>query len=469
VSSNAYQPILSIDFGTSYSAAYLILPGGTPVPVREPFNDKAVWPSAVLATGGDALQVGWRALDGWRDAEEGTFCAEFKRDLGMDKPIPLGNRDRRPSELMRVMFAEIVTAARNQLTTMPGAARGARLGRTVLTIPVHYSHRGKDGRKLRELMLATAEGLGLGPVELLYEPVAATWSARSQLDGGLSPLVLVYDFGGGTFDAALVQMGADHRPDMDSEIVGGKDIDAALAKVLRSRMSGGPTGSYRADVLCHVEAERLKRQLSAAVSASPQIPGLAEVTTTELEDLAREHVGRTVACCRRLLQNSGKKPSDLSAILLVGGASRMPLVKTMLRDGLPGAEQVRFVTPADPGADLAVAFGAAVWAAADVNAIRDISPMRRGAGGSVLRWDLGGLDYAGREKPRLMRWHQEPGHQYGPDAPLARIRVRGGALWDLLARDRGTLGPVLTDPPDTDEGKELGTPIESPWLATTEG
>ena len=282
----------------------------------------------------------------------------------------------------------------------------------------------------------------------------------------------MYDFGGGTFDAALVQMGADHKPDMDSEIVGGKDIDAALAKLLRERMTGGATDSYRAEVLCRVEAESLKRQLSNVESAPPKIPnaGPAEVTKAELENLARPHVGRTIACCRRLLESSGKKPSNLSAILLVGGASRMPLVKAMLHDGLLGGEQVPFVTPADPGADLAVAFGAAVWAAAEVNAIPDLSPVRRGAGGSVLRWDLGRLDQPDRDRPRLMRWHQQSGHQYGPDAALARTRLADGTLWDLVARDSGTLGTVLIDPPDTDEGKELGTPIESPWLGpTTEG
>jgi molecular chaperone DnaK (HSP70) len=308
-------------------------------------------------------------------------------------------------------------------------------------------------------------------VELLYEPVAATWSARSQLDRRTNPLVLVCDFGGGTFDAALVQMGADHKPDMDSEIVGGKDIDAALATLLRDRMSGSPTDSHRADVLRQIEAEALKRQLSDrnVESAPLKIPnaGLAEVTRSELENLARPYVARTIACCRRLLEKSGKKPSDLSKILLVGGASRMPLVKTMLNEGLLGGAQVAFVEPPDP--DLAVAFGAAVWAAAEANAIPDLLPIRRGTGGSVLRWDLGRLDQPDRDRPRLMRWHQQSGHQYGPDAALARIRLPDDTLWDLLARDRGTLGTVLTDPPDTDEGKELGTPIESPWLATTEG
>jgi len=481
------EPILAIDFGTSSSVAYLVPPGGEPEEVREPPSQRTfLWPSAVLAAGGTLLvgsEAEARKLDDAQHAR--AYRNEFKRDLGSPDPVWPG-QSHQPRDLVRALIGKMARAAREQLARATGDAPGITLGRTVLTIPPSYEPAGT----LRELMLSAAEDEGLGPVELLPEPVAAAWGIRAQLTRTRSQLVLVYDFGGGTFDTALIEVGPGSEWQvlgMASQNTGGKDIDADLVGLMRSRNADwlarrlretapheAEDARRRFEVASSAEAERLKRQLTDVKSAPGQILDAPSVSVTveELEELARRHVGATIQCCRGLLADTGKTVADLDAILLVGGATKMPLVRRMLREelakDLPHGRQVPLGEglPLDP--DLAVALGAARWAI--VNEICSLRPAEYRPGRSVLRWDLDHPERPGYTEPRLMRWLVEPGQPYqAGTTPLARIRYANGTLWDLTASEPGRFGGPLADPPDTPGAAETGEPITSrQWIATTD-
>lgn len=480
---NRKEPILVIDFGTSYSTAYLIVPGRDPVQVVEPGHG-ARWASAVLADRG-ALVVGNAAKERKPDVPDNAFRSEFKRDLGPGAaPILLGDTPYRPEQLMLETVRAIAAAARRQLAEL---IPEAELGRTVLTVPAFYAR----NRPLRELMFSVLEDAVPGPVQLLPEPVAAAWGLR--LDPSQRNLLLVYDFGGGTFDAALVEIGPGDDSDvlgLDSELVGGKDIDVDLARLLRgqaghwldtqlSQVSGqqAETRRYRFEAATSAAAEELKVRLSRSESgtAPAKIPGYPEqvwVTREQLNDLARPHIEATIACYRRLLAAQHKTPADLSAVLLVGGTTLMPLVPAMLKADLlpeiPPQRQEQFPI-GDLGLkpDVAVAFGAARWAIK--HTIEEVRPQAPRPGGSVLRWRLDDPAARGSAAARLMGWQAEPGRHYKPGDTLARVRYADGTLWDLTASEPGVLGAVLADPPETVEGDENGLPIEScQWIATAE-
>jgi molecular chaperone DnaK (HSP70) len=481
------EPVLAIDFGYSKSAAYLVVPGDAARVVRDPAGDSSLWPSSVLAANGGLL-VGGKAERGKLGADPGTYRNEFKRDLGSLTPFLLGGRPCLPQDLARAMIRAIASAATSQLSSAVG--RSSTLGRTVLTMPASYQWH----KPLRDLMITIAEDAGLGPVELFYEPVAAAWNVRAEIAGQGGRLVLVYDYGGGTFDAALVNV----HPSADwpgqvlgvrSLLEGGKDIDADLERLLRDKLLRDESGKAwlasaagereRFERRARAMAGWMKEQLTNVSSYEDQVfpnAPVLKVWREELEEVARPHVAKTIACCRQLLAEQGITAAELDAIVLVGGVSRMPLVTAMLTAEfsaqMPAGKPVPLKTDVDR--DLAVAAGAAVWATEyEIPLLAAASPEASPLVGSVLRWDL---DHGGRPgfaEARLMRWHvdtdPERHEEYQAGQPLARIRYANGTLWDLVADEAGRFSQALAEPPETAQAAENGYRITSrQWMASTE-
>jgi molecular chaperone DnaK len=489
------EPILAIDFGTRYSTAYLVPPhSGDLVSVSEPYRGDR-WPSAVLAGGGDGrLQVGSPAYEQRKDAAENCFASEFKRDLGLPDPIVAGYTR---ADLLRHLFEAMAARARSELDRYwPG--QRVQLGRTVLTVPASYRDPVSYGPPwtLRGLMVSAAEAAGLGPVELLPEPVAAAWGLRHRFSPESCYRVLIYDFGGGTFDTALIQIGPGdewHELGTGSELVGGMDIDRTLANLLKQKSSQwvtdiirpGSTGDserrYKVDVAAQAEAENQKIQLATTEQAQTLAQLLdgprVSLTLAELNEAAEPYIRETITCYRRMLARAEEKyditeVEDLNAVLLVGGTTKLPLVRKLveadLRAGIPagtGPEIGNFGLDVDR----AVAHGAAMWACDPGNEIELLKPLANRPGRSMLRWQFAERAQADGRSPSLMRWHTGPGQPYGPLTPLARIRYPDGSLWDLAAREAGSLSQLLTEPDETAEAADNGVPVKSrQWLATAE-
>jgi molecular chaperone DnaK (HSP70) len=501
------EPILAIDFGTSYSAACLALPDGDLVEVPDPLSNGTRWPSIVCVTPG-GIVVGDAAARMRRAAANETFFAEFKRDL--TDPRPAGAGEYPPARLVAEMIGAIADAARAllaKLRTQRPSLRDAELGRTVLTVPVSYPGQVTyNPRRLtaRGLMVAAAEKAGLGPVELLHEPVAAAWGLYGLVPSGQRRLVLVYDFGGGTFDSALVELGCGEGRALgrDAERTGGLDIDEDIVRLFDERTAQWQAtraqGPGQAALSRHVlkgAAERAKRQLSQTTGATPiVVPDAPEVRLSgqDLAACARDHVAKTIACYRNLLAAADPPctVSELNMILLVGGTTRMPAVRRQLvaalREDLelpPGAEVSDHSFGFNPefsvtlgdlqvgsfglNPDLAVVRGAARWAVE--HPIESIESLAHRPGQSALRWDLGDAGGPQGDRARLMHWHAGRDDDYRAGTPLARVRSHDGTLLDLVARGPGVLGQRLLAPQDDNEGVEAGVGIESwQWIATTE-
>ena len=441
------DPILVVDFGTTSSSASLVTDGG-PQPVKEPGSGSYSWPSSVCLDG-ERLLVG-TAAERRKRSDPSLYRAEFKRDLGQDAPILLGERSFTAGELVAAAIRALAVQAR---TLIPEPVE-----RLLLTVPASY----RPGDPRWEAMIAAGEAAGFAEVELLTEPVAAALAPTGS--GAFAPgdLVLVHDFGGGTFDAALVRFTRD-SPGFDVlghaalDDCGGRDIDALLTGRVRTTadaeltdlLATGGLPGMRMNLALGDLVRGLKHQLTDTDWTEDFLTPLAPpyaLDRAALEELVRPVLDRTLACCRDLLQRCEVTADQVTAVLLSGGASRMPVVAATVEKslGLP----IRAAL--DP--DLAVVQGAAAHAAH--RPTRVLPPDAPPSGEVPLRWKIPG------GTAKLLRWLIRPGENYAADAPLAVVRAADSALWHLHAPAKaGMLGHVHAAPGDR--------VTEHDWLATS--
>ncbi|MDT3397742.1 Hsp70 family protein, partial [Streptomyces sp. B1866] len=356
--------VLAVDFGTSTTCAVLVRADGRDRLVKDPLSGSWRWPSAVFLDG-DRLLFG-AAAHARRQRDPARYLREFKRLLGAEEPVRLGPAAFSCTALVARLLAELRRTAEAALPA------GERVTRAVATVPAGYQ---PDDPRWTAMLDACADA-GFADVELLPEPVAAALGADAAPPPGTPATVLVYDFGGGTFDAALLRYGGGPGPGGGPEVLGhaaldtcgGRDIDGALTRWLRETrgawldpLLAAPDGAGLGHTLALGDfARRLKHQLSGVTEVEDRfLPGLpaVRVTREDLERLAGDALARTVDCCRDLLRRCGVGPGEVGRVLMAGGSCRMPAVRAALAGLLR-----RPVTPLDDP-DLAVALGAARWAA----------------------------------------------------------------------------------------------------------
>jgi len=332
--------IASIDIGTSYSSICILGPDGRAQPVdigtgTSMFGSKYSLPSAVFVEDGGNVLVGQAAMNSRRIKPQ-NFRMEFKRNLGEDIPILLGSRSFKPEELYTELFRHMKSRAEDV---------GGQIEKTYLTYPASY------GKRRREKLLSAASAAGLFEIELVDEPTAAAmcYCAEGYVKDGQT--LLIYDFGGGTFDVSLTryQDGAFQllSEPMGLERCGGMDIDYLIAQDMKAVIDKEVPGAWEElekspnrfmRFTSHINelAVRAKHHLSDANRFEEYIEiGMDDVpyelTVERLNEMIAPLVGQTLPLCRRALEESGISPSELSAVLLVGGTSRIPLVREMVR------------------------------------------------------------------------------------------------------------------------------------------
>ncbi len=219
------EPVLAIDFGTSTTSAALVVDGTIRL-IKEPTTGTWSWPSSVYLDG-EALLVGTPA-ERLKRADPACYGSEFKRELGQDAAITLGEWSFSPQELATAVLSALRSEAERQ--------SGVEISRAVLTVPAEYG--ASDVR--RRLMLEAADAAGFAAAELIAEPVAATYAPMTGTSFQPGSLLLVYDLGGGTFDATLVRVGERSHEVLahaTAEEPAGRGIDALL--FARVQATGG--------------------------------------------------------------------------------------------------------------------------------------------------------------------------------------------------------------------------------------
>jgi len=357
---SAKQPPVGIDLGTTLSVIAYLDPTGRPTSIANNMGD-LLTPSAVYVDD-DAVIVGKEAVKSSSLAPD-RFADCFKRDLGA--PFcqrKLHGRDVPPEVLGALVLRQLKRDAERRISGV---------NKVVITVPAFF-----DERRRR----ATQEAgrlAGLDVLDIINEPTAAAL-AYGYCQGFFNPLqgdagakqqrVLVYDLGGGTFDVTILEIdGARFRAvATDGDVwLGGKDCDQRLVDHLANQFVATHGIDPRSDpqdaAQLWLDAQEAKHALSersktTVVCFHAGIRMRIEVTRTQFEDLIRDLVERTETTTSLVVSQAGLTWEQIDRVLLIGGSSRIPLVRQMLRR-VTGKEPDCSQSP-----DEAVAHGAALYA-----------------------------------------------------------------------------------------------------------
>jgi molecular chaperone DnaK len=375
----AKGPIIGIDLGTTNSCAAVVR-DGKPfiIPSREGYN---TIPSVVAISDKGKLMVGHPAkgqllinprstvygakrLIGRQFSSPvvsemiGRFSYEIVAGPRGEAAVRLGNQVFSLQKISSLVLAEVKDLAQQWL--------GTEVSRAVVTVPAYYN----DNQ--RQAVRAAGALAGLEVERILNEPTAAAIAFAHGRT--LEQRVMVYDLGGGTFDTSVLQLRGNVYEVISTggdTFLGGVDFDKALVGDLLARFQKKHGVEFPGDRVAYQRvvdaAERAKIALSERLTAQASVPFVAlvgdkaydldaTVSRAELEQLTVGLIDRSLAVCQQVLAGCGLKPADIGDILIVGGQSRMPLVRAKLREFF-GKEPSKAVH-----ADEAVALGAAVLA-----------------------------------------------------------------------------------------------------------
>ncbi len=382
--------ILGIDLGTTNSAM-AIMEGGEPR-VLENSEGQRTTPSIVaIAKNGERL-VGTLAKRQAVTNPKNTIYG-IKRFMGHsykddaiqadEKIVPysilagkdggvevtLGDKNYRPEEVSAMILGKLKADAEAKL--------GEKITEAVITVPAYFDDTQRAATK------AAGEVAGLNVRRIINEPTAAAlaYGFNKKKD----EKIVVFDFGGGTFDVSVLEVGDDvvevKSTDGDSHM-GGRDIDQKIVRYLADEfkkesgldISKDPLALQRLDEA----AEKAKHELSSSAETEINIPFvtvdaggnaqhlLVKLTRANLESLADEFITRSIDITKRALEASGMKAGDINEIILVGGQTRMPKIQDEVKK-LFGKDPNLTVNP-----DEVVAIGAAIQAGILQGDVKDI-------------------------------------------------------------------------------------------------
>jgi molecular chaperone DnaK len=388
--------IVGIDLGTTNSEVAAFAAGK--VQVLDSGQSKLL-PSVVGLSPSGELLVGEAARNQLVLYPERTVRS-IKRKMGSSETVSLGERQFRPPEISALILRELATWA--------GRALQQTVEKAVITVPAYFS----DAQ--RQATREAAQLAGLEAVRILNEPTAASLAYGE----GSRHNAMVYDLGGGTFDVSIVALEGDITEVLASHgnnQLGGDDFNDLLAEHLLATFQHNYGIDLRRDhpvarARVWWAAEEAKRRLSFEPETTVREEALVildgkplhlelEITREGYESMIRPLLEQTLESVSKALADARKGPSDLDAILLVGGSTRTPLIAEMLKErtGITPREEIH--------PDLCVALGAGVLASRlgghDVERVLvDVSPYSFGV--SYLG-ERGGVPYPHCYKPILRR------------------------------------------------------------------
>ena len=375
----AVGKIIGIDLGTTNSLV-AIVESGIPLVLADG-QGRRLTPSVVRVSADGEPVVGWEAKRG-RVAHPETTVTSIKRFMGrrgdeVDSTaaatvyairaegsgpvaVPLHGRDWSPEELSAEILKALRTIAAEGMIDRPEAA--------VITVPAYFNDAQRNATR------NAGELAGLRVERIINEPTAAA------LAYGLGSLkekskVAVYDFGGGTFDLSILELNEgvfQVLATCGNTQLGGDDIDRVMIEHLAEKIgqAGGPSAATDPAIWARLAeaAEEAKARLSTENEIAIALPFLAPefsfeytLTREQLECLAKPIVVRTREYCLKALADAGLAIGDLDQVILVGGQTRMPLVREFASEvfgcGDSGPELNTSQNPDD-----AIAMGAAIQA-----------------------------------------------------------------------------------------------------------
>lgn len=301
-----------------------------------------------------------------KDKQNVSFEVE-KADNGGVK-VKMGDKSYSPEEVSAMIIQKLKNDAEARL--------GEKITEAVITVPAYFNDAQRQATK------DAGKIAGLDVKRIINEPTAAALAYG--FNKKKNEKIVVYDFGGGTFDISVLEVGDDvvevKSTDGDSHL-GGRDIDQKILNWLAEEFKKQTGIDVRKDALAlqrlDEAAEKAKIELSTAVETEINIPFISsgpegpqhlliKLSRAKLEELASEFIERSMAIAKRAMEASPFKLGDINEVVLVGGQTRMPAIVNAVKQFF-GKEPHIGVNP-----DEVVAIGAAIQGGILTGSVKDV-------------------------------------------------------------------------------------------------
>ena len=367
--------IIGIDLGTTNSCV-AVMEGGVPTVIPNSEGARTT-PSVVALKDGERLVGVSAKRQAVTNPQNTIFSAkrfigrQFDEVASERKTIPytvvqggkdeveimLDGKQRRPAEISAMVLQKLKADAEAYL--------GEKVTEAVITCPAYFNDSQRQATK------DAGRIAGLEVKRLINEPTAAAF-AFGMNKKGQNLKVAIYDFGGGTFDISIIEMGEGVTEVLSTNgdtHLGGDDFDQRIIDWLVAvfKKSNGIDLSQDPMALQRLkeEGEKAKIELSNTPEVTINIPFITadasgpkhlnmKLSRAKFEELVQDLVERSVEPCRKALEDAKLKASDLDEVILVGGSTRVPIIQTKVKE-IFGKEPNKSVNP-----DEAVAIGAAI-------------------------------------------------------------------------------------------------------------
>src|SRR5213596_3227233 len=379
--------IIGIDLGTTNSVV-AVMEGGEPVVIANQEGGRTT-PSVVAFTKSSERLVGQVAKRQAVTNAENTVYS-IKRFMGRrheevteemkmvpykvtrssngDARVDISGKESSPPEISAMILQKLKSAAEDYL--------GQKIDKAVITVPAYFNDAQRQATK------DAGRIAGLEVLRIINEPTAAALAYG--LDKKKDETIAVYDFGGGTFDISILEVGegvVEVKATNGDTHLGGDNIDQRIIDWIIEEFKKDQGIDLSKDKMALQRlkegAEKAKMELSTVQETEITLPFITadatgpkhlnlKLTRAKFESLVDDLLQRSIGPCKQAMADAGVKPSDIDEVVLVGGSTRIPKVQQIVRD-LFGKEPHKGVNP-----DEVVAVGAAVQAGVLGGEVKDV-------------------------------------------------------------------------------------------------
>ncbi|MFH1649606.1 MAG: molecular chaperone DnaK [Candidatus Woesearchaeota archaeon] len=361
----ANSKIIGIDLGTTFSAV-AVMEGGkaTIIPNAE---GQRTTPSVVSVTKSGERLVGQVARNQAITNPEHTVRS-IKRHMGEDFKAKIWNKDYTPQEISAMILQKLKVDAEAYL--------GQKITKAVITVPAYFSDAQRQATK------DAGKIAGLEVERIINEPTAA--SLAYGLEKSHDHTIMVFDFGGGTFDVSILELGDgvfEVKATSGDNRLGGDDIDEILIDFLADSFKKENGIDLREDKTSlqrlKEASEKAKIELSSKTSTTINLPFITadsngpkhlnlELSRAKFEQLIEPIIKRLEGPTKQALKDANLSLDKLDKVLFVGGSTRIPAVQKLVKN-LTGKDGDKSVNP-----DEAVALGAAIQGGILAGDVKDV-------------------------------------------------------------------------------------------------